>query len=150
MKRLLLLYLMILVSLTGNAQTFTGRVIDKSGKPLVSASVVAKGDSGFVVAFARAGQDGHISTKHVIPDGGTLIFYTGTTASNGTLVIEGYSSVAETYADIDPHTVDNGWGDAVSVWGTNDSRTKIGYEAQNLKIVITRNGTTQIVKIYKK
>ena len=97
-----------------------------------------------------AGQDGHISTKHVIPDGGTLIFYTGTTASNGTLVIEGYSSVAETYADIDPHTVDNGWGDAVSVWGTNDSRTKIGYEAQNLKIVITRNGTTQIVKIYKK
>ena len=45
MKRLLL-YLIILVSLTGNAQTFTGRVIDKSGKPLVSASVVAKGDSG--------------------------------------------------------------------------------------------------------
>ena len=67
MKRLLLLYLMILVSLTGNAQTFTGRVIDKSGKPLVSASVVAKGDSGFVVAFARAGQDGHFSLT--IPQG---------------------------------------------------------------------------------
>ena len=66
MKRLLL-YLIILVSLTGNAQTFTGRVIDKSGKPLVSASVVAKGDSGFVVAFARAGQDGHFSLT--IPQG---------------------------------------------------------------------------------
>ena len=66
MKRLLL-YLIILVSLTGNAQTFTGRVIDKSGKPLVSASVVAKGDSGFVVAFARAGQDGNFSLT--IPQG---------------------------------------------------------------------------------
>ena len=66
MKRLLL-YLIILVSLTGNAQTFTGRVIDKSGKPLVSASVVAKGDSGFVVAFARAGQDGLFSLT--IPQG---------------------------------------------------------------------------------
>lgn len=66
MKRLLL-YLIILVSLTGKAQTFTGRVTDKSGKPLVSASVVAKGDGGSVVAFARARQDGHFSLT--IPQG---------------------------------------------------------------------------------
>lgn len=66
MKRLLLLYL-ILVSLAGRAQTFTGRVADKGGKPLVSASVVAKGDDGSVVAFARAGQDGHFSLT--IPQG---------------------------------------------------------------------------------
>ena len=66
MKRLLL-YLIILVSLTGKAQTFTGQVTDKSGKPLVSASVVAKGDGGSVVAFARAGQDGYFSLT--IPQG---------------------------------------------------------------------------------
>ena len=67
MKRLLLLCLIILVSLTGKAQTFIGRVMDKSGKPLMSASVVAKGDGGSVVAFARAGQDGHFSLT--IPQG---------------------------------------------------------------------------------
>ena len=59
MKCLLLNYFIILVSLTGRAQTFTGWVTDKGGKPLPSASVVAKGDGGSVVAFARAGQDGH-------------------------------------------------------------------------------------------
>ena len=65
--KLLLLYLIILVSLTGKAQTFTGQVTDKSGQPLASASVVAKGDGGSVVAFARAGQDGHFSLT--IPQG---------------------------------------------------------------------------------
>ena len=67
MKRLLPLYLIMLVSLEGKAQTFTGRVTDRSGKPLVSASVVAKGDDGSVVAFARAGQDGYFSLT--IPQG---------------------------------------------------------------------------------
>ena len=67
MKRLLLLYLIILVSLTGKAQTFTGRVTDMSGKPLMSASIVVKGDGESVVAFARAGQDGHFSLT--IPQG---------------------------------------------------------------------------------
>lgn len=67
MNRLLPLYLIILVSLEGKAQTFTGRVTDRSGKPLVSASVVAKGDDGSVVAFARAGQDGYFSLT--IPQG---------------------------------------------------------------------------------
>ena len=67
MKRLLLLYLMILVSLASKAQTLTGRVTDMSGKPLVSASVVAKGDGGSVAAFARARQDGHFSLT--IPQG---------------------------------------------------------------------------------
>ena len=67
MKRLLLLYILILLSLISKAQTFTGRVTDKGGHPLVSASVVAKGDGSSVVAFARAGQDGRFSLT--IPQG---------------------------------------------------------------------------------
>ena len=66
MKRLLL-YIIILVSLEGKAQNFTGRVENMSGKPLASASVVAKGDGGSVVAFARSGQDGCFSLT--IPQG---------------------------------------------------------------------------------
>ena len=66
MKRLLL-YIIILVSLEGKAQNFTGRVENMSGKPLASASVVAKGDGGSVVAFARSGQDGSFSLT--IPQG---------------------------------------------------------------------------------
>ena len=66
MKRLLL-YIIILVSLEGKAQNFTGRVEDMSGKPLASASVVAKGDGGSVVAFARSGRDGSFSLT--IPQG---------------------------------------------------------------------------------
>ena len=67
MKRLLLLYILILLSLISKAQTFTGRVTDKGGQPLVSASVVAKSDGGSVIAFARAGQDGRFSLS--IPQG---------------------------------------------------------------------------------
>ena len=67
MKRLSLYLIIILVSLVGRAQTFTGRVTDKNGKPLMSASIVAKGDGGSVVAFARAGQDGYFSLT--IPQG---------------------------------------------------------------------------------
>lgn len=66
MKRLLL-YIIIVVSLEGKAQNFTGRVENMSGKPLASASVVAKGDGGSVVAFARSGQDGSFSLT--IPQG---------------------------------------------------------------------------------
>ena len=38
----LLLYFIIFISLAGRAQTFTGRVVDASGTPLVATSVVAK------------------------------------------------------------------------------------------------------------
>ena len=38
----LLLYLIMFISLVGRAQTFTGRVVDASGTPLVATSVVAK------------------------------------------------------------------------------------------------------------
>ena len=38
----LLLYLIIFVSISGRAQTFTGRVVDASGSSLVATSVVAK------------------------------------------------------------------------------------------------------------
>ena len=68
MKRLLL-YLIILVSLVGRAQTFTGRVADASGTPLVSTSVVAKDAGGSVVAFARANADGQFALT--IPQGKT-------------------------------------------------------------------------------
>ena len=54
----LLRYLIIFVSLSGKAQTFTGRVVDASGTALVATSVVAKGAGGSVVAFARANADG--------------------------------------------------------------------------------------------
>ena len=54
----LLLYLIIFVSLSGKAQTFTGRVVAASGTPLAATSVVAKGAGGSVVAFARANADG--------------------------------------------------------------------------------------------
>jgi hypothetical protein len=42
MKHLLLYLIILLVSLSGRAQTFTGRVVDASGTPLVATSVVAK------------------------------------------------------------------------------------------------------------
>lgn len=68
MKRLLL-YLIILVSLAGRAQTFTGRVVDASGTPLAATSVVAKDAGGSVVAFARAKTDGQFALN--IPQGKT-------------------------------------------------------------------------------
>ncbi len=68
MKRLLLiLFKLMFVSLFIKAQTYAGRVTDKGGQPLVSASVVAKTNGGSVVAFARAGQDGRFSL--IIPQG---------------------------------------------------------------------------------
>ena len=68
MKRLLLTFFILLfVSLFVKAQTYAGRVTDKGGQPLVSASVVAKGDGSSVVAFARVGQDGRFSLT--IPQG---------------------------------------------------------------------------------
>jgi len=63
----LLLYLIIFISLAGRAQTFTGRVVDAGGTPLVATSVVAKGAGGSVVAFARAKADGQFALT--IPQG---------------------------------------------------------------------------------
>ena len=57
----LLLYLIMFISLVGRAQTFTGRVVDASGTPLVATSVVAKDTGGSVVAFARANADGQFT-----------------------------------------------------------------------------------------
>ena len=42
MKHLLLYLIILLVSLSGRAQTFTGRVVDASGALLAATSVVAK------------------------------------------------------------------------------------------------------------
>ena len=67
MKRLLLYLIILLVSLVGRAQTFTGRVVDASGTPLAATSVVAKDSEGSVVAFARAGADGQFTLT--IPQG---------------------------------------------------------------------------------
>ena len=67
MRHLLLYLIILLVSLVGRAQTFTGRVTDKGGKPLASTSVVVKDSGGDVTAFARAGQDGRFSLT--IPQG---------------------------------------------------------------------------------
>lgn len=65
--RHLLLYLITILSLAGRAQTFTGRVVDMGGNPLVATSVVAKGAGGSVVAFARTRADGLFSLT--IPSG---------------------------------------------------------------------------------
>ena len=63
----LLLYLFLLISLSGWAQTLTGQVADTSGFPLLSASVVAKGAANSVIAFARTDSDGHFALN--IPQG---------------------------------------------------------------------------------
>ena len=67
MKQVLLFLALAIVSLNSWAQTFTGCVTDKGGKPLVSVSVVAKSEGGSVVAFARTAQDGTFSLT--IPQG---------------------------------------------------------------------------------
>ena len=67
MRHLLLYLIILLVSLVGRAQTFTGRVVDASGTPLAATSVVAKDSEGSVVAFARAGADGQFTLT--IPQG---------------------------------------------------------------------------------
>ena len=72
MKRLLPLYLIMLVSLEGKAQTFTGRVTDRSGKPLVSASVVAKGDDSSVVAIVL--KEVKVTPQRIREQGDTLTY----------------------------------------------------------------------------
>ena len=67
MRHLLLYLIILLVSLVGRAQTFTGRVVDASGTPLAATSVVAKDSEGSVVASARAGADGQFTLT--IPQG---------------------------------------------------------------------------------
>ena len=64
----LLLYLILLVSLAGRAQTFTGRVVDAGGTPLVATSVVAKGDGPFQggdePVVIRQGREGGLVELH--------------------------------------------------------------------------------------
>ena len=95
------------------------------------------------------GTDLNKSAKYTIPDGGKLTLYASTTATNGTLVIEGVSSVANKYATINPHgSADtDSWGEAVSSWTRNVAGVTAG--VLSLKIEITRNGATQVLKIYK-
>jgi len=106
------------------------------------------------------GSSANKSSSYTIADGGTLTFYISTSNTTCAMILEGYSSTnaaanagAESagYADINYHDTDDGWGTAVSAWGTSDSRTAISFDAaQSVKIVITRSGTTQTAKIYKK
>lgn len=95
------------------------------------------------------GTDLNKSAKYTISDGGKLTLYASTTATNGTLVIEGVSSVANKYATINPHgSADtDSWGEAVSSWTRNVAGVTAG--VLSLKIEITRNGATQVLKIYK-
>ena len=95
------------------------------------------------------GTDLNKSAKYTISDGGKLTLYASTTATNGTLVIEGVSSAANKYATINPHgSADtDSWGEAVSSWTRNVAGVTAG--VLSLKIEITRNGATQVLKIYK-
>ncbi len=98
-----------------------------------------------------AGQDGHITDKYSVSDGDTLTFYFWTSDTISTMIIEGYSTSAAAYADVNYHDTDNGWGDCVSAWGSSDSRTAIeANTAQSIKVEISRSGTTQILKVYQK
>lgn len=97
------------------------------------------------------GSDSNKGTKHIVEDGKTLTFYLWTSDATCTMILEGYSSSAATYADINYHDTNPGWGDAVSAWGSSDSRTAIDPNAaQSVKIEITRSGNTQVAKIYQK
>ena len=95
------------------------------------------------------GTDLNKSAKYTISDGGKLTLYASTTATKGTLVIEGVSSAANKYATINPHgSADtDSWGEAVSSWTRNVAGVTAG--VLSLKIEITRNGATQVLKIYK-
>jgi len=98
-----------------------------------------------------AGQAGHITDKYSVSDGDTLTFYFWTSDTTCTMIIEGYSTSASAYADVNYHNTDAGWGDCVSAWGANDSRTAIeANAAQSIKVEISRSGTTQILKVYQK
>ena len=96
------------------------------------------------------GSDENKSSKYTISDGGKLTIYTSTTATNGTMVIEGFSESANTYATLNIHgSADtDSWGDAVNSW--TRSVTEITAGALSLKIEISRSGATQTVKVYKK
>ena len=96
------------------------------------------------------GSDENKSTKHTLSDGGKLTIYASTSATNGTMVIEGFSESANTYATLNIHgSADtDSWGDAVSSW--TRSVTGITAGALSLKIEISRSGATQTVKVYKK
>lgn len=96
------------------------------------------------------GNDENKTAKKIIADGGKLIFYASSAATNGTLVVEGKSASANTYATLNIHGSNNNdyWGDAVSSWTTNVTGITAG--ALSLKIEISRSGNIQTVKIYTK
>ena len=98
------------------------------------------------------GTDTNKSTKYIVEDGKTLTIYTSTTNSNIGLVIEGMSSSSGKYATINPHdnATTGAWGEAITSWGTSDSRTSLPYTAMSLKITIERSGSQLVLKVYKK
>ncbi|MCH5291747.1 MAG: hypothetical protein J1D88_08355 [Treponema sp.] len=92
------------------------------------------------------GTDANKTAHYVIKDGDTLTFYTWINEP-GTMILEGSSTAGA--ATINPYDTDNGWGDSVGSWGKDDSRTEISPDdAQSIKIVITRDGDTQVAKFY--
>ena len=95
------------------------------------------------------GTDANKTAKYTISDGGKLTLYASTSATNGTLIIEGFSAATNKYADVNPHgSADtDSWGEAVSSWTRNVTGITAG--GMSLKIEISRNGATQTVKIYK-
>ncbi len=111
------------------------------------------------VAEWWAGTDTNKSARYSVQNGKTLTFYVTTTDTGCTMILEAYSAAYAAshsdienpgFADINYHDTDNGWGTAISAWGTSDSRTAISANAaQSVKITITRSGTSQILKIYK-
>lgn len=96
------------------------------------------------------GADENKSAKYTLSDGGSVTFYASTSATNGTMVVEGYSSSANAYATLNIHGAadTDSWGDAVSSWQRNLSAITAG--SLSLKIEISRSGDTQTLKVYSK
>ena len=88
------------------------------------------------------------SEKVTVEDGKTVKLTASTKSSAPALVIEGFSTVANTFADIDPHAV-NTWGDAVASSGNSDTRKALAKAAVSLTIEISRSGAEQTVTLYK-
>ncbi len=66
-RQLMLAFMLSLTLMTAKAQTYTGKVVDTTQKPVAAVSVTLLNETGKVVAFARTGNDGAFSV--ILPEG---------------------------------------------------------------------------------
>lgn len=87
-----------------------------------------------------------------LADGNTLTFTASTTDSAGTFWIEGYSTNANAFVDVDPFYM-NVWdweaGTGIAGRGNSDTRRPLSTGAQTVTVKISRTGAEHVIKIYK-